>query len=183
MKLRRNHRRSSRALFPLLLLALLGACAPTTVRYLPPETPIVYAVPYDTLFDAALQGLTAAYVPAGLSRRTFAIEAAERDTGLIRAVRPEPSATANLRYRSEDFDHLRLGFNLFVPLPVPSTEETTITVVVRPEGEGASLIYSTQGPDGRLSQDAETVMQRVITRLDERFASEAGLIVRQRRLP
>lgn len=168
----------------LLLLLLLAACAPT-VRYLPPETPIVYGVGYNALFDATLQELTAAYLPAATSRRTFSITEADRDTGLITAVRREPGTTANLRYRSQDRQDVGLGFgfNLLVPVPVAPTQETTITVVVRPEGEGASIIYSTQGPDGRSSADAETLMQRVITRLDARFGSEAGLVVRQRALP
>jgi hypothetical protein len=176
---RRQHRQSLALLT--LLLVLLGACAPA-VRFLPPETPIVYDVPYDTLFDATLQELTAAYTSAGTARRTFSIEEADRDTGLIRAVRREPTTRANVRYRSPDTNP-RFGFSLLVPLPITPAEETTITVVVRPEGEGASLIYSTQGPDGRISRDAEAVMQRVITRLDERFGSEAGLVVRQRQLP
>lgn len=155
----------------LLLLAVLAACVPAT-RYLPPETPIFYPTSYRNLFSATLQELTAAYVPDGLGRRTFAITRADLETGLITAVRSERGTTANLRYRFPDEDQgtaFGLRFNLLVPVPVTPIEQTIITVVVRPQGRGASIIYSTQGPDGSSSNDAERLMRRVIAGLDARF--------------
>lgn len=159
----------------LLILVLLAACAPST-RYLPPETPILYPTGYRTLFDTTLQELTAAYLPDGLGRRTFSITQADPETGLITAVRNERGTTASLNYRfprdNDAFDHgfpLGLGFNLELPVPVAPPERTIITVVVRPQGQGASIIYSTQGPDGTSSADAERLMRQVVAKLDARF--------------
>jgi hypothetical protein len=154
-----------------LLLVALAACVPTA-RYLPPDTPIFYPTGYRSLFSATLQELTAAYVPDGLGRRTFSITQADPETGLITAVRSEQGTTANLRYRFPDEDQgtvFGLGFNLLVPVPVTPQERTIITIVVRPQGRGASIIYSTQGPDGSSSGDAERLMRGVIAKLDARF--------------
>lgn len=165
-------------LAPFLLL-LLAACAPTA-RYLPPDTPLVYPVDYRTLFDATLQELTSAYVPDGLGRRTFSISQADPETGLITAVRTERGPTANFRYRfpgngdeDEDDFPFGFGFGFAVPIPVNIQERTVITVVVRPQGQGASIIYSTQGPDGTSSADAERLMRGVIADLDARFVKPA----------
>jgi hypothetical protein len=162
------------ALF-LLLLVLLAACAPTTSFY-PPGTPIVYPTGYRNLFDTALQELTAAYVPDQLDRHTFSISRADPGTGLITAVRNERGRAANLNYRfpyddDEDDDDVPfgLGFSLLVPVPVAPPEQTIITLVVRPAASGATLIYSTQGPNGTSSVDAERFMRRVISRLDARL--------------
>lgn len=163
----------------LLLLVLLAACTPSA-RYLPPDTPIVYPVAYRTLFDTVLQELTAAYVPAQLDRRTFSITQADPETGLITAVRNEPGTTARLSYRyppvDDDDRFYGLGLQFLVPVPVTPREQTTITVVVRPQGEGASLIYSTQGPNGTSSAEAERLMRGIVARLDARFLTpvEAG---------
>lgn len=162
----------------LLLLALLAACAPSA-RYLPPDTPIVYPVAYRTLFDTVLQELTAAYVPDRLSRRTFAITRADPETGLITAERPEGATTARFNYRfpeDEQGGPFGLGLTLTLPVQVAPAEKTTITVVVRPQGENASLIYSTQGPSGASSAEAERLMRALVARLDARFLSpvEAG---------
>ncbi len=155
----------------LLLLVVLTACVPTT-HYLPPDTPIRYPTSYRNLFSATLQELTAAYVPDGLGRRTFAITRADLETGLITAVRSEQGTTANLRYRfpnDDDDTPFGLGFSLLVPVPVTPLEQTIITIVVRPQGRGASIIYSTQGPDGSSSGDAERLMGGVVAGLDARF--------------
>jgi len=162
-----------------LLLVVLAACAPTT-RYLPPDTPLFYPTDYRSLFSATLQELTATYVPDGLRRRTFAISQADPETGLITAVRSERGPVTTLNYRfpydeDEDEDDFPggfpygLGFKLAIPVPVTPPLRTTITIVVRPQGEGASIIYSTQGPDGTSSNDAERFMRRVIAGLDARF--------------
>lgn len=160
----------------ILLLALLAACAPST-QYLPPNTPIVYpTTPYRTLFDATLQELTAAYVPDALDRRTFSITRADLETGLITAVRNERrESTTLLRYRfpydgDEAYDTWPFpSINLTVPVPNTTPAQTIITIVVRPEGQGASLIYSTQGPSGTNSTDATRLMRAVTARLDARF--------------
>jgi hypothetical protein len=162
--------------FLLLLLIPLAACVPTA-RYTSPDSPIVYPVAYRALFDATLQELTAAYVPDALDRRTFSITQADLDTGLITAVRNQPGTTATLRYRYEfddeddgDFGPWPFfGLNFAVPVPNRQPEQTIITLVIRPEGAGASIIYSSQSPSGSASYDADRLMRQVIARLDARF--------------
>lgn len=161
-----------------LLLVLLAACVPTTRPY-PPDTPILYPTDYRNLFDTTLQELTAAYLPDGLDRRTFSISHADPGTGLITAVRNERGTTANLNYRFPENDDdipFGLGFSLLVPVPVTPPEQTIITIVVRPTGSGASLVYSTQGPDGTSSADAERLMRRVIGGLDARLKPAQELL-------
>lgn len=168
--------------FLLLLLIPLAACMPTA-RYTSPASPIVYPVAYRTLFDATLQEIAAAYVPDALDRRTFSITQANPDTGLITAVRNQPSATTTLRYRydyDDDDDHgfwPFFGLNLAVPVPNREPQQTIITVVIRPEGSGvqsgASIIYSSQSPSGTSSYDADRLMRQVIARLDARFLAPA----------
>ncbi len=149
--------------FAPLLLVLLAACAPTTQLY-PPGVPIFYPTDYQNLFSTTLQELTAAYVPNQLERRTFSITQADPETGLITAVRNERGGAANLRYRfpyndDEDDDDFPfgLGFSLLVPVPVTSPEQTIITIVIRRAEPGASLIYSTQGPDGKSSSSSSSL--------------------------
>ena len=171
------------ALLVATLLVLLAACAPTAQLY-PPEAPLVYGVPYRTLFDRTLQELTAAYLPDALERRPFSITQADPETGLITAVRNERGPTATLRYRYPgDIDEEEIyegsgfpfGFGLAFAVPVPASrpEQTLLTVVVRPEGEGASLIYSAQDPDGSSSEDGVRLMRGVIARLEARFRAPA----------
>lgn len=169
-----------------LLLALLAACAPTAQLY-PPEAPLVYGVPYRTLFDRTLQELTAAYLPDALERRPFSVTQADPETGLITAVRNERGPTATLRYRSGDANYdlddedsyegsgFPFGFGLAFAVPVPASrpEQTLLTVVVRPEGSGSSLIYSAQDPDGSSSEDGVRLMRGVIARLETRFQTPA----------
>lgn len=176
-------------LLPALLLALLAACVPTTQLY-PPEAPIFYPVPYRTLFDRTLQELTAAYLPDALERRPLSITQADPDTGLITAVRNERGPSATLRYRypgdaNYDVDDediyegsgFPFGFGLAfaVPVPNPRPEQTLLTVVVRPEGEGSSLIYSAQDPGGSSSEDGVRLMRGVIARLEARFRAPGTL--------
>ncbi len=175
------------ALFAALLLSLLAACAPTAQLY-PPEAPLIYNVPYRTLFDRTLQELTAAYLPDALERRPFSVTQADPETGLITAVRNERGPTATLRYRypydvdDEDDEDIYegsgfpFGFGLAFAVPVPASrpEQTLLTVVVRPEGSGASLIYSAQDPDGSSSGDGVRLMRGVIARLEARFRAPAN---------
>ena len=171
-------------LLPALFLALLAACAPTAQLY-PPEAPLVYGVPYRTLFDRTLQELTAAYLPDALERRPFSVTQADPETGLITAVRNERGPTATLRYRypgdvdDEDVyegSGFPFGFGLAFAVPVPASrpEQTLLTVVVRPEGSGSSLIYSAQDPDGSSSEDGVRLMRGVIARLEARFRAPAN---------
>ena len=163
-----------RTLFSLLLVTL-AACTPT-LRLYPPETPVVFPVPYRTLFDRTLQELTAAYLPDALERRPFSVTQADPETGLITAVRNERGPTATVRYRypySDDIDD-DSGFPFFglafaVPVPNPRPEQTLLTVVVRPEGRGSSIIYSAQDPGGSLSEDGVRLMRGVMERLEARF--------------
>ena len=168
---------------PLLLTLLLVACAPS-VHY-PPDTPLSYPVSYRTLFDRTLQELTAAYLPTQRGRQTFSITRADPETGLITAVRNERGPTTQLNYRLSRDDLIGdrdgavgdlyrgfpfgLGFALTLPLLAPIPEQTILTVVVRPEGSGASLVYSAQGPDGESSSDGVRLLQGVVEKLGARF--------------
>ena len=167
----------------LLLCILLSACVPATQLY-PPDTPIIYPTSYRNLFDTTLQELTAAYVPDGLSRRTFSVTQANLQTGLITAVRNEQGLTANLQYRYRFPDNSDIsdgsgyygfapGLGLALTLPVPlqpsSPQQTIITIVIRKLGQQASLIYSTQGPDGTSSNDGTRLMRQVVVNLNTRF--------------
>ena len=165
-----------------LLFVLLSACVPTTRLY-PPDIPITYPTGYRNLFDTTLQTLTAAYVPDGLSRRTFSVTQADPQTGLITAVRNErgPSSSVQYRYRfpedEADIGERRGSYSFFsglglafsVPVQNSSPEQTIITVVIRPTETGASLIYSTQGPDGTSSNDGTRLMRSVVADLNARF--------------
>ncbi len=166
----------------ILLSVLLGACVPTAQVY-PPDIPITYPTSYRNLFDTTLQTLTAAYVPDGLSRRTFSVTQADPQTGLITAVRNErgPSSSVQYRYRFPEDDadigdrrgsysfFSGLGLAFSVPVQRSSPEQTIITVVIRPTAAGASLIYSTQGPDGTSSNDGTRLMRSVLENLNARF--------------
>jgi len=156
------------------LLVLLASCVPSA-RPLPPDTPIVYNVPYEELFSATLQELTAAQLPAYGSVITFSIAEANKETGLITAVHNERQTKAAFTYRTPDDAIFGLGLRFSVP--VTTREQTVITIVLRPEGRGrASIIYSTQGPDGRSSPQAERIMRQVIAGLDERFMQRGPIV-------
>lgn len=153
------------------LTLLLGACAPAA-RPTPPERPIVFAAEYDQLFDATLQELTASYLSRpGQRRITFAIDQAERDTGLIRAVRTT-ATTTQAHFRGTRRREVRPGLTVRWHIRTPArTQEIQeiISVVVRPEAEGrASMIYSSTRR-GEASWVADEFMERVLERLEARF--------------
>ena len=161
------------------LLTLLAACAPVTST-LPPEEPLFFSARYDALFDATLQEIASTYVRSGSERVTFAISEADRDTGLITAVRNEqtPSTSVTLRsrrYHDDDGDHdgVFYGpfFRFYVPVPVRSRapERTLISAVLRPVDRGATLVYSSTGSDSTASRNADRFMAEVVEGLRERF--------------
>ena len=169
----------------IVLAALVGlpACTPAT-RVLPPAEPLLFEVPYDTLFDATLQALTTSFVSAPLGQRyTFAVEAADRDTGLISAVRERRSSTAislrgRARYRYIDdyddeyydqFEGFRFSFGYGLPRRRVITEQTVVTVVVRPvDSETASLVYSSTS-SGTGSNTGNRFMAEVVAQLRTQF--------------
>lgn len=152
-----------------MILASLVACTPT-LQAAPPARPLVFATSYRALFDATLQELTAAYTGNGYYRQYFSVSQANPETGLITAVRNEngQNTTAAFEYRwgREDTPE----FNLFVPFPVQQqAPQSFITVVVRPAGRHASLIYSSQAAAGGMSAEANELMQQVVQKLRARF--------------
>ena len=169
-----------RALPSLLLLALLAACAPVTST-LPPEEPIFFSARYDALFDATLQEMTSTYLRSSGTRITFAVTEANRDTGLVTAVRNErgPRSSISLRggrYYDRDDDRdegVFFGpfFRVYVPVPVGDSERTLISVVLRPAERGATLVYSSSGSSGVTSRTANRFMAQVVENLRERFPS------------
>ena len=162
-----------------LLLGTLSACVP--VAQYPPDTPVIYPTSYRNLFSTTLQELTAAYLPSGLGRSTFSVTQANLETGLITAVRNERGASANVQYRyrypEDDADignrsgsfFPGLGLALTLPVQTSSPDQTIITIVLRKVGNQASLIYSTQGPDGTSSNDGTRLMRIVVADLNARF--------------
>ena len=171
-----------RALTFSALLVILAACAPVTST-LPPEEPLFFSARYDALFDATLQEMTSTYVRSGGSRLTFAIAEADRDTGLITAVRDErgPRGSVSLRsrpYRDEDEDGVFFGpfFRVYVPVPVRENERTVVSAVLRPAERGATLVYSSTGPDGTASRSADRFMAEVVRDLRERFPSPPSVV-------
>lgn len=172
-------------LLAVMLAALVGlsACTPAT-RALPPAEPLLFDVPYDTLFDATLQTMTTSFVSAPLGQRyTFAIEEADRDTGLISAVRRSQTSTAvSLRARGryryideyddeyyDDFEGFRFSFGYGLPVRRVRTEQTIVTVVVRSVGEGtASLVYSSTSM-GTGTSIGNRFMAQVVSELRTQF--------------
>ena len=156
----------------ILLLALLGACAPVTAPQAPSE-PLLFSTDYDSLFDATLQSLAGAYVPAPAGGRyTYAITEASRDTGLITALRESAGRVqGSAQLRSRDAFSLRLLF----PVEVPVRRQSIITTVVRPvSAERASLIYSSTSERGTSSRVADAYMHRVVETLRKRFGTPAS---------
>ena len=166
----------------LSLAALLAACTPVTST-LPPEEPLFFSARYDALFDATLQEMTSTYVRSGGTRLTFAIVEADRDTGLITAVRNErtPRSSVTLRsrpYRDEDEDGVFFGpfFRVYVPVPAREPERTIVSAVLRPVERGATLVYSSTGPGGTSSRSADRFMAEVVRDLRERFPSPPSIV-------
>lgn len=153
------------------IIFLVAGCAPVVYAPLPPDTPLYYPTDYASLFDATLRALTTSYVETyGGERLTFAITAAERDTGLIRAVHQELRELTTLeRYpKPDNADELWFVF------PLEETRvyrvQTTVTLVLHPEGDGvASLAYSTTDSLGTSSNLANAYMAKVIDKLDAQF--------------
>ena len=175
-----------RALLPALLLVLLAACVPV-VGTLPPENPIFFNARYDALFDATLQEMTSIYLSLGGTRLIFAITEADRDTGLISAVRNQRGPRSSFSFRGGRYyererdrrDDADIGdgfffgpfFRVYVPVPARESETTLISVVLRPAERGATLIYSSSGPNGTASRNADRFMAAVVDNLRERFPS------------
>ncbi len=162
------------------LLTLLAACTPVTST-LPPEEPIFFNARYDALFDATLQEMTSTYVRSGGTRLTFAVLEADRDTGLITAVRNEraPRSSISLRSRryddhdDDDRDGVFYGpfFRVYVPVPAREPERTIVSAVLRPAEQGATLVYSSTSPSGTTSRNADRFMAEVVGELRSRFPS------------
>ncbi len=169
-----------RALSFSTLLVILAACAPVTST-LPPEEPLFFSARYNALFDATLQEMTSTYVRSGGTRLTFAIVEADRDTGLITAVRNERSPRSSVTLRSRryedqgDEDGVFFGpfFRVYVPVPAREPERTVVSAVLRPVERGATLVYSSTGPDGTTSRSADRFMAQVVEDLRERFPSQS----------
>ncbi len=166
-----------RALSFSALLVILAACAPVTST-LPPEEPLFFSARYDALFDATLQEMTSTYVRSGGTRLTFAIVEADRDTGLITAVRNErsPRSTVTLRsrrYEDQGEEGVFFGpfFRVYVPVPAREPERTIVSAVLRPAERGATLVYSSTGPGGTASRSADRFMAQVVEDLRTRFPS------------
>ena len=164
----------------LAALLALSACAPVTST-LPPEEPLFFSARYDALFDATLQEMTSTYVRTGGARATFAVTQADRDTGLITAVRTEPRPRSSLSLRGrryydhdDDYDHDEEGvffgpfFRVYVPVPAPEPERTIVSAVLRPADGGATLVYSSSGPNST-SSTANRFMAQVAENLRGRF--------------
>ena len=79
----------------LSLLLVLGACAPS-VQDLPSPQPFVFSVDYDTLFDATLQTVASTRISTNFRQAGFVVAEADRETGLITAVRLGRTRTSGL---------------------------------------------------------------------------------------
>jgi hypothetical protein len=154
------------------LLLILAACAPVATP-LPPEQPLVFNTTYENLFDSTLQAITTTHVRHEGRRFMFAIEGADRDTGIVRAYREgRPTGGLQATKRFGD-DRSSLSLSLFVPLTAP--ERSTITVVIRPLADGrAALTYSVTAPTLEDTRLAERFMARVVQRLETGLGGTPG---------
>lgn len=154
-------------LLSVLLVGILAACTPTS-GYLPPDEPLVFEAPYDGFFEATLQAAATSYAAGPGVRYTFAIADADRDTGLITAVRYEreqPTLLGTRRFRDGG-----LSFNLGFSVPGSVRERDIVTIVVRPLGdERTALAYSTTDTGGTTSRVANLFMLEVLEKLSARF--------------
>ncbi len=160
----------------LSLLLVLGACAPS-VQDLPSPQPFVFSVDYDTLFDATLQTVASTRISTNFRQAGFVVAEADRETGLITAVRLGRTRTSGLGVG------VRTGFSFgsgsrrggITITPGYSsgysgvnaqTDQAIISVVVRPAGEGsASLVYSSTATDTYDQRVANAFMAEVVQRL------------------
>ena len=159
----------------LFSLFVLGACAPTVQA---PNQPYVFSADYDTLFDATLQALASARVSSYTGRAGFAIDAADRATGLITAVRlgrSRVTRTGTLGTERFGFGFGRGSFRIELASPDLQTDQTLLSVVVRPAGDGAaSLAYSSTATSAADLRLADTFMAEVVQNLLARFGTATG---------
>ncbi len=154
------------------LVLALGACAPA-VQGLPPQ-PYVFNVDYDTLFDATLQTVASSRVSTFSTSVGFALEEADRDTGLITAVRLGRSRVTGVGTLGQ---RVGLGFrngSLSVGFSTAGvqTDRTLLSVVVRPAGAGAaSLTYSSTAGSSADLRLADSFMAEVVQTLLARFGA------------
>ena len=157
----------------LFSLVVLGACAPTVQA---PNQPYLFNADYDTLFDATLQALASARVSSYAGRAGFAIDGADRATGLITAVRLGRSRVTSVGTLGTE----RLGFGFrsgslsfrFSSPDTVQTDRTLLSVVVRPAGDGAaSLAYSSTATSAADVRIADTFMAEVVQSLLARFGT------------
>lgn len=164
------------------LLLVLGACTPA-VQELPSAQPYVFGVDYDTLFDATLQTVASTRVSTFSTRASFAIYEADLETGLINAVRLGRNRVSGVGTAGAGRLHSgvgRLGFGFqsgsisvgFSTLGRTQPDQTLISIVVRPAGEGAaSLAYSSTATDSADLRLANIFMAEVIQNLLTRFGT------------
>ena len=159
----------------LSLLLVLGACAPA-VRELPSPQPFVFDVNYDTLFDATLQTVASTRLSANYRQVGFAVVEADRETGLITAVRLGRNrfSGTGASVRSGVGFRFGAGFRGGVVSVSPGystlrdmqTDQALVSIVVRPAGEGAaSLAYSSTATDSYDLRLANAFMAEVVQRL------------------
>ena len=155
----------------LSLLVLLGACAPAVQ---PPLQPYVFNTDYDTLFDATLQAVASTRVSTFSTRVGFALDTADRDTGLITALRLGRGRVVG----AVGADRLGLNFrngSLSFGFSSPGTvrdEQTLLSVVVRPAGtNAASLAYSTTAGNSADLKLADRFIVEVVQALLAEFGT------------
>lgn len=163
------------------LLLVLGACAPA-VQELPPAQPYVFETDYSTLFDATLQAVAITRTSNLFTRASFVIADADRETGLITALRLGRNRVSGVGTGARRFGvgTGRLGFGFqggsiglgFPTLGGAQANETLISIVVRPAGEGAaSLAYSSTATDVYDLNIANAFMAEVVQRLLASFGA------------
>lgn len=152
-----------------VLLLILAACAPSATSN-PPEQPLVFNTTYDNLFDTTMQTLTTTRLRHDGRRFMFAIDQADRGTGLVTAYRASRSTSGLHATKRFGDDNSSLSLSLFVPLAPP--ERSTITIVMRPLTDGrAALSYSVAAPTWEDTRLAERFMMRVVQQLEARLGS------------
>ena len=156
----------------LSLLLVLGACAPA-VQELPSPQPFVFNVDYNTLFDATLQTVASTRLSTNFRQVSFAVLEADRETGLVTAVRLGRNRSG-ASVRSGVGFRFGAGFRSGVVSVTPGystlgsaqTDQAIVSIVVRPAGEGAaSLAYSSTATDTYDLRLANAFMAEVVQRL------------------
>ena len=168
----------------LSLLLVLGACAPS-VQDLPSPQPFVFSVDYDTLFDATLQTVASTRLSTNFTRASFVVAEADRETGLITAVRLGRTRTSGLGVGVRtglSFGSGRRGGLTITPGYSSGysglnaqTDQAIISIVVRPAGEGAaSLAYSSTATDTYDLRIANAFVAEVVQQLLARLGAGAS---------